>query len=79
MTIVSAPIDGTVSRKSTVNVDVIWPGATEVALVSGGIWRQLKREGDRFRGEAVAAESAVSLVGRVAAKEYETLLQYNVQ
>jgi hypothetical protein len=77
--ILAAPIDGTVSRKSTVNVDVIWPGATEVALVSGGIWRQLKREGDRFRGEAVAAESAVSLVGRVAQKEYETLLQYNVQ
>jgi hypothetical protein len=77
--ILSAPIDGTVSRKSTVNVDIIWPGASEVALVSGGVWRQLKREGDRFRGEAVAAESAVSLVGRVAEKEYETLLQYNVQ
>lgn len=77
--IISAPINGTVSRASTVTVEVIWPGAAEVALVSGGVWRQLKREGNRFRGEAVAAQSAVSLVGRVGHKEYETLLQYNVQ
>ena len=46
--------------------------------MSGGVWRQLKREGNRFRGDAVAAESLVSLVGRVAHKEYVTLLQYNV-
>jgi hypothetical protein len=63
-----------------VSVDVVWPGATDVALVSGGVWRHLKRDGDRFRGEALAAETAVSLVGRRGGnKEFETLLQYQVQ
>jgi hypothetical protein len=78
--IVKAPISGTLPRESTVSVDVIWPGAADVALVSGGVWRHLTREGDRFRGDAVAAESSVYLVGRSGGrKEFETLLQYQVQ
>jgi transglutaminase-like putative cysteine protease len=78
--IIDAPLNGVLPRKSTVTVDVEWPGATDVAIVSGGIWYHLKREGDRFRGETVAAESTVSLVGRSnASKAFETLLQYQVQ
>ncbi len=78
--IVSAPINGILSRQSMVNIEIIWPGADDVALVSGGIWRHLKREGDRFRGEAVALESVFSLVGRGdGRKDFETLLQYQVQ
>ena len=78
--IVNAPINGTLQRKSTVSIDIIWPSATEVALVSGGVWRKLIREGDHFRGEAVAIESALALVGRMpGSKEFETLLHYQVQ
>ena len=77
--IIAAPLNGTLARQSTVSIEVLWPGATEVALVSGGVWRKLKRNGDRFQGEAVAAASAVSLVGRDAgSKDFETLLQYQV-
>lgn len=78
--ILRAPLAGTLPRASRVNVELIWPGAADVALVSGGVWLHLTREGDRFRGEAVASASAVSLVGRSASsKEFETLLHYQVQ
>lgn len=78
--IVNAPLNGTLRRKTTVTVEIIWPGAADVALVSGGVWRHLARDGDRFRGEAIATESSVALVGRAGAnKEFETLLHYQVQ
>jgi hypothetical protein len=78
--IVQAPLSGTLAKASTVSIDVIWPGAADVALVSGGVWRHLRREGDRFRGEAIASQSAVSLVGRsTGSKDFETLLHYTVQ
>lgn len=78
--VISAPLTGTVPRAATVAVDVLWPGAADVALVSGGVWRHLERDGDRFRGEVIASESAVSLVGRSASNQaFETLLQYEVQ
>lgn len=78
--IISAPLTGTLARASRVSVDIHWPGAADVALVSGGVWTHLVREGDRFRGEIAALESAVSLVGRSGSdKQFETLLHYAVQ
>jgi hypothetical protein len=78
--IIAAPLAGTLPRAASVSFDLVWPGATDVALVSGGVWRRLARDGDRFRGEVVAAESVVSLVGRTDGKKpFETLLQYEVQ
>ena len=78
--IIDAPLSGTLPRATTVSFDVVWPGASDVALVSGGVWRHLKREGDRFRGEVVASETVVSLVGRSGARQpFATLLQYEVQ
>lgn len=78
--IIAAPLSGVLPRSSTVSFVVDWPGAADVALVSGGAWHHLKREGSRFRGETVAAESTVSLVGRTnGSKSFETLLQYQVQ
>jgi hypothetical protein len=78
--IVAAPLSGTLRRKSTVSVEIVWPGAAEVALVTGGVWSHLTREGDRFRGEVVASSSELSLVGRTPrSKDFETLLHYQVQ
>ena len=78
--IIAAPLNGVLERSSTVSFVVEWPGAADVALVSGGAWHHLKREGNRFRGQAIAAESSVSLVGRTSgSKSFETLLQYQVQ
>lgn len=78
--IIHAPLNGTLPRESRVSIDVNWPGGADVAVVSGGVWRHLAREGDRFRGEAIAAENSVLLVGRSdKSKEFETLLQYDVR
>jgi hypothetical protein len=78
--IISAPLTGTLARASRVSVDILWPGASEVALVSGGVWTRLARDGDRFHGEAAASELAVSLVGRSGSgNPFETLLHYAVQ
>lgn len=78
--VISAPIGGTLKRGSSVAVDIYWPGATDVALVSGGNWTYLHREGNHFRGQAPAAASALQVVGRpFATRVYETLLQYSVQ
>ena len=78
--IITAPLNGTLPRASRVAVDIVWPGAADVALVSGGVWRRLTRDGDRFRGETVAADKDVALVGRSASgKEFETVLHYQVQ
>jgi hypothetical protein len=77
--VINAPLSGTLPEAATVSFDVVWPGASDVALVSGGKWRHLERTGDRFRGEVVASEM-VSLVGRRGRQqEFETLLQYQVQ
>jgi hypothetical protein len=77
--ILTAPVNGVLPRRTTVAFDIVWPGGSEVALVSGGVWHQLSREGNRFRGETIAADSTVALVGRsIGSKIYETLLQYQV-
>ena len=78
--VISAPVAGTLARGSRVAVDIAWPGARDVALVSGKSWTHLRRDGDRFRGEAPASGAIVSVVGRESAKrEFETLLQYDVR
>lgn len=78
--IVAAPLSGTLSRAAHVNVDIQWAAGDDVALVSGGIWRHLERVGDHFRGETVAAETHVALVGKPRGSEkFETLLYYQVQ
>ena len=44
------------------------------------LWRHLERVGDHFRGETVAAESDLFVVGKPRGSEqFETLLQYQVQ
>jgi hypothetical protein len=78
--VVHAPLSGTLERASTVSVEIVWPGATDVSLVSGGVWTRLARDGDRFRGAVPAAAESVSLVGRPAAtNELATVLHYRVE
>jgi hypothetical protein len=76
--VVQAPIAGTLAAAEAVRVEIVWPGATEMALVTNGEWTKLTRAGDTFRGEVRAAGSSVSLVGRTGAAPYETLLHYRV-
>lgn len=78
--IVHAPIAGTIPAAADVVIEVDWPGAVDVALVTDGRWTPLVRTGDRFRGQAAAAGSTFQIVGRAGSDDasYETLLHYRV-
>jgi hypothetical protein len=78
--VVRAPIAGTLATAAPISVEVIWPGAFDVALVTNGEWTKLSRTGDRFSGQVAAAGSSVSLVGRATGgpTPYLTLLHYRV-
>jgi hypothetical protein len=78
--VLQAPVVGTLPSNTLVELDLIWPGATDVVLVSGDVWTPLSRSGDRFRGAAPAGAAGVYVVGRtVAEASYSTLLHYRVQ
>jgi hypothetical protein len=78
--VVHAPISGTIRAAESVVIEVEWPGAREVALVTNGQWTKLGRSGDRFRGEAAAAGATFQIVGRTGSEDgaYQTLLHYRV-
>lgn len=77
--VIHAPVSGTLPAAATVAIEIEWPGADEVALVTDGQWTQLKRVGDRFRGEAAARGSTFQIVGRTESDgPYQTLLHYRV-
>jgi hypothetical protein len=78
--VVHAPVAGTLPAAAAVVVEIDWPGATEVALVTNGQWTQLSRTGTTFRGRAAAAGSTFQVVGRSGddAVPYHTLLHYQV-
>lgn len=78
--VLHAPIAGTIPAAADVAVEIEWPGALEVALVTNGQWTPLVRTGDRFRGQAAAGGSTFQIVGRTGSDDapYETLLHYRV-
>ncbi|CAN5891257.1 hypothetical protein BH23GEM9_BH23GEM9_01860 [soil metagenome] len=79
--VLRAPIAGTVPMNALVELELVWPGAADVAMVTGGVWTHLSRSGDHFHGAAPAAAAAIFVVGRSDAGggEYTTLLHYRVQ
>lgn len=77
--VVRAPAEGVLPEDTPIRFEIVWPDAREVAVVSGGAWTQLEREGDLFRGGAIADGDVVQLVGkRSGSDEYQTLLHYRV-
>lgn len=77
--VLHAPADGILPEDVPVSFEIVWPNALEVAVVSGGAWTQLEREGNTFRGGTVAVGEVVQLVGkRGGSDEYQTLLHYRV-
>src|SRR5690606_31393835 len=53
--VLHAPVSGTLPAAANVGVEVEWPGAREVALVTNGRWTPHGRSGTRFSGQASAA------------------------
>lgn len=77
--VVRAPADGVLPEDAPVSFEIVWPNAQEVAVVSGGAWTQLERQGNTFSGGTVAVGDVVQLVGkRGGSDEYQTLLHYRV-
>jgi hypothetical protein len=78
--VVHAPVGGTIPAAANVVVEIEWPGALDVAMVTNGQWTHLSRTGNRFRGEVAAAGSTLQVVGRTGDEQvpYHTLLQYRV-
>lgn len=77
--VVRAPASGVLTEAAPVSFEVVWPNAVEVAVVSGGAWTKLERQGNTFRGGTVAVGDVVQLVGkRPGSDEYQTLLHYRV-
>ena len=78
--VLAAPVAGTLRRDQAVEVDLVWPGASDVALVAGGVWTRLSRHGDRFRGSAAAPAGTISVVGRRADSDaFVTALHWQVR
>jgi Transglutaminase-like superfamily len=79
MRVVYAPLSGTIRRSASVAVQIAWPDASDIAVVSGGVWTPLARAGDIFHGEVVATGGPLYVVGRTGnAEPYQTLLLYRV-
>ncbi|MBR9989161.1 MAG: hypothetical protein KFH98_05355 [Gemmatimonadetes bacterium] len=78
--VLRAPVAGTIAAAADVMIEVEWPGARDVAMVTDGQWTRLDRTGDRFQGSAAAAGSTLQLVGRTGedGTPYQTLLHYRV-
>jgi hypothetical protein len=78
--VVRAPATGVLINDAPVSFEVVWPGAGDVAVVSGGEWTRLARDGQVFRGGTIVDGDVVQLVGRaVDSNEYQTLLHYRVR
>jgi hypothetical protein len=78
--VVNAPLAGTIRRSTSIALDLVWPGAADVAVISGGVWTPLERRGERFSGSAVAGGSQLYVAGRTdGSAAYETLLLYQVR
>lgn len=77
--VLQAPVSGTLPASANVAVEVEWPGAREVALVTNGRWTQLSRNGSRFSGQAATRGDTFQVVGRISdGADYHTLLHYRV-
>ncbi len=78
--VVRAPAQGVLEDAEPVSFEILWPGAKDVAVVSGGAWTRLEQDGQVFRGGTVVDGEAVQLVGkRDGSDEYQTLLHYRVR
>jgi hypothetical protein len=79
--VLRAPLAATLRAAAAVEVEVEWPGASDVMLVSGDAWTPLARAGDRFSGSAPARPGPLWVVGRTAPGHdaYRTLLHYTVE
>ena len=60
--------------------ELLVPGAGYVAVISGGVWTRLAKDGERFRGEAVLSGGEVRVAARFSEdRGYSVLVVYNAE
>ncbi|MGB3944734.1 MAG: transglutaminase domain-containing protein [Methanothrix sp.] len=59
--------------------DLLVPGAEDVAVINGGVWSRLAKDGESFQGEAVLSGGEARVAARFADDpSYRVLLVYDV-
>jgi hypothetical protein len=59
--------------------ELLVPDAEEVAVITGGVWTPLTKEGERFSGEAALYEGEALVAARFPGeRSYRVLLEYDV-
>jgi len=73
------PMEGRLVAGAAQEFDLSVPGAEEVAVISGGEWTPLSKEGETFRGEAALFEGEAQVAARFPGeRSYRVLLEYDV-
>jgi len=60
--------------------ELLVPGAGDVAVISGGVWTRLAKDGERFRGETALSRGEARVAARFSEdRGYGVLLVYDVE
>jgi len=73
------PLEGRLEAGSAQDFEILVPGAEEVAVISGGEWTHLSRDGDVFWGDVVLSEGEAQVAARFSGvRSHRGLLTYAV-
>jgi hypothetical protein len=73
------PLEGRLKAGSAQDFEILVPGAEEVAVISGGEWTHLSRDGDVFQGDVVLSEGKAQVAARFSGeRSYRGLLEYDL-
>ncbi|UEC43069.1 MAG: hypothetical protein METHAR1v1_1060021 [Methanothrix sp.] len=73
------PLEGRLPAASQ-EFDLLVPGAGDVAVINGGVWTRLTKDGEHFWGEAVLSGGEARVAARFSEdREYSVLLAYDVE
>ena len=73
------PLEGGLEAGFAHQFELVVPGAEEVAVINGGRWTPLSKEGDLFCGEAVLSRGEAQVMARFPGeRSYCGLLEYTV-
>ncbi len=73
------PLEGKLVTGLATDFKILIPGAEEVAVINGGSWTALSKEGEIFRGDANLSRGEARVVASFPGeKSYHSLIEYDV-
>jgi transglutaminase-like putative cysteine protease len=73
------PLEGRLEAGFATEFELLIPGAEEAAVINGGRWTDLSKEGEIFRGEANLSRGEAQVAARFPGeRSYHSLLEYDV-